>query len=258
MTQLITQELAIVVAVKTQNPAILNEDFLKQSGIIPAEWKLVRDPIYTDRVAQIVFENGFSIAAQPDRVMFLEAIGDKPIDTISAGEVAQKYVETLRLADYQAVGINFRSYVAHQTQAAANAYINTQLLAAGTWQKYGEGTVRASLNLVYDFPNRQLNLSINEASIQFPEQAPTPVVLFAANYSYDISTTEAEDKATSISKAIGNWQQDLSECTNLITERFISFKTSMIDGSEDISKLISGDIHTVNSEELPMVLVPSN
>ena len=80
----------------------------------------------------------------------------------------------------------------------------------------------------------------------------------SANYSYDISTTEAEDKATSISKAIGNWQQDLSECTNLITERFISSKTSAIDGSEDISKMISGDIHTVDAEDLPMVLVPSN
>ncbi len=254
MTQLITQELAIVVAVKTQNPAILNEDFLKQSGIVPTDWKLARDPIYTDRVAQIVFENGFSIAAQPDRVMFLEAVGDKEISSISAGKVAQKYVETLKLADYQAVGINFRSYAAYETSAAASEYINTQLLAAGNWQKYGEVPVRASLNLVYDFTDRQLNLSINEASIQFPEQPLTSVVLFAANYSYDISKTEAEAKATAISKVIGNWQQDLSECTNLITERFLATQPA----SESRDKLVSDDIEAIDVEKLPMVLVPSN
>ena len=90
MSQLITQELAIVISVQTQNPTLLNEDFLKQTGIVPSDWKLAREPVYTDRVAQIVFENGFSIAAQPDRVMFLEAVGDKDLATISAGEVAQK------------------------------------------------------------------------------------------------------------------------------------------------------------------------
>jgi hypothetical protein len=239
MSNLITQELAIVISVKTQNPNLLNEDFLKQTGIIPSDWKLARDPIYTDRVAQIVFENGFSIAAQPDRVMFLEAVGDKEIDTISAGEIAQKYVATLKLADYQAVGINFRSYVAQNSPEAANEYINNELLAAGSWQDYGAGAVRASVNLVYDLSERQLNLSINEASIQFPEQPATPVVLFAGNFSYDASKIAADDKATEIAKVIGNWQQDLNEYTALISDRFLTESEdrrgsarSVVDGME--------------------------
>ena len=43
MSQLITQELAIVISVKTQNPSLLNEDFLKQTGIVPSDWKLARE-----------------------------------------------------------------------------------------------------------------------------------------------------------------------------------------------------------------------
>jgi hypothetical protein len=228
MSQLITQELAIVVSVKTQNPTILNEEFLKQTGIIPSDWKLARDPIYTDRVAQVVFENGFSIAAQPDRIMFLEAVGDKDLATISAGEVAQKYVNTLRLADYQAVGINFRSYIAQTTPEAAKDYINTNLLAAGSWQQYGSDGVRASLNLVYDLSERRLDLSINEASIQFPEQPATPVVLFAANFSYDTSSAAEGEKATKVAEIVGKWQADLQEYTTLIEERFMT-TTSSID-----------------------------
>lgn len=246
MTQLITQELAIVIAVKTQNPTILNEDFLKQSGIIPSDWKLARDPIYTERVAQIVFENGFSIAAQPDRVMFLEAVGDKPIDSINAGTVAQKYVNTLKLADYQAIGINFRSYVAYPNEALASQFISTQLLANGSWQSYGE-SFKASLNLVYDLNTRQLNLSINEASIQFPDQLATPVVLFAGNFSYDIANLSIEERVKKIDSNIGNWQNDLAAYTELINERFLTKNT-----------IKSVDIYEnngiVNAIELPSVL----
>ncbi len=257
MSNLINQELAIVVSVKTQNPTILNEDFLKQSGIIPSDWKLAREPIYTDRVAQIVFENGFSIAAQPDRVMFLEAIGDKEIDTISAGEVAQKYVATLKLADYQAVGINFRSYVAHNSPEAASEYINSQLLAAGSWQQYGIGAVRASVNLVYDLSERQLNLAINEASIQFPEQPATPVVLFAGNFSYDASNISADDKATEIARVIGNWKQDLTEYTALITERFTAASDSK-GGHKGNAKSVVGDMEVAYAAELPALALTAN
>jgi hypothetical protein len=258
MSKLVTQELAIVVSVKTQTPTILNEDFLKQSGIIPSDWKLAREPVYTDRVAQIVFENGFSIAAQPDRIMFLEAIGDKEIETISAGEVAQKYVATLKLADYQAVGINFRSYVAHNSPAAASEYINNQLLAAGSWQQYGTGAVRASVNLVYDLSERQLNLSINEASIQFPEQPATPVVLFAGNFSYDTSKIPAGDKSTEISKLIGNWKQDLHEYTTLISERFITATPDSEGGSKGKAKSVVEDMEVAYAAELPPVLLTAN
>lgn len=258
MRQLITQELAIVVSVKTQNPTILNEDFLKQTGIIPSDWKLAREPIYTDRVAQIVFENGFSIAAQPDRVMFLEAVGDKDLATISAGEVAQKYVATLKLADYQAVGINFRSYVAQESPEAASEYINGELLAAGSWQQYGTGTMRASLNLVYNLSDRQLNLSINEASIQFPEQPATPVVLFAGNFSYDASQTPADDKAAKIAELIGNWQQDLNEYTALISERFITEATDSKGGRKGKAKSVTEGMEVAYAAELPQVALTAN
>jgi hypothetical protein len=257
MSQLITQELAIVISVKTQNPNLLNEDFLKQTGIVPIDWKLAREPIYTDRVAQIVFENGFSIAAQPDRVMFIEAIGDKDINTINVGEVAQKYVSTLKLADYQAVGINFRSYVAHNTPEDTVEYINTQLLAAGSWQQYGNGAVRASLNLVYDLPSRRLNLSINEASIQFPEQPATPVVLFAGNFSYDTSET-IDDKAGEIAKVIGNWKQDLSEYTTLISDRFITVNPDHKGGSKGKAKSVTEGMEVAFAAELPKVALTAN
>jgi hypothetical protein len=103
MSKLITQEIAIVIAVPVEDPTMLNENFLKQAGIIPIDWQLEREPVYSDRVAQIMFTNGVSIVAQPDRLMFLEIVGDKSSEALHAGEVAQKYLATLKMADYRSV-----------------------------------------------------------------------------------------------------------------------------------------------------------
>jgi hypothetical protein len=68
------QELAIVIATENHNPTILNLDFLKCSGIVEEDWQLSRSPICHSQASQIVFQNGISLASQPDRIIFAEAI----------------------------------------------------------------------------------------------------------------------------------------------------------------------------------------
>ena len=69
---LILQELGIVVAMQQPNPNLVTAEFLKLSGIIPADWQLAREPINTDSAAQLLFTNGVSIVAEPNRIMFGE------------------------------------------------------------------------------------------------------------------------------------------------------------------------------------------
>jgi hypothetical protein len=221
MSKLITQEIAIVIAVPVEDPTMLNEKFLKQAGIIPIDWQLEREPVYSDRVAQIMFTNGLSIVAQPDRLMFLEIVGDKSIETLRAGEVAQKYIATLKMADYRSVGINFRSYAPQNSPDGATAYINRELLAAGSWQQYNHSKVRASVNLNYDLGDRQLNLSIDAATIQFPTPLTHPAVVFSGTFSYD-PTASSGDRVAKISAIISNWQQELNEFNSFITDKLLS------------------------------------
>lgn len=61
---LVGQELVIIIAAKSNKPTILSPDFLKYSAIIPAEWELTRRPIYTNRVAQVIFQKSISIVAE--------------------------------------------------------------------------------------------------------------------------------------------------------------------------------------------------
>jgi hypothetical protein len=226
--KLTVQEMAIVIAVPTQNPTLINEDFLKYSGIVPSDWQLARQPVYNQQVAQIVFENGTSIAAQADRVMFLQAIGDRPLSEIAIADVARRYVETLKKADYRAVGLNFRSYFSYGTDTdAPREFINKQILSSGDWQNFGSQPMRASVTLNYTLEdNRTLNVTVNDATIQFPEKDTEAITLFAANFSEDLSELPAESRLKAIASATDRWEDDLLTLSKLLEKNFGSKDTT--------------------------------
>jgi hypothetical protein len=80
---LILQELGIVVAMQQPNPNLVTAEFLKLSGIIPPDWQLAREPINNERISRLLFTNGVSITAEPNRIMFGETIGDKDLNTLT-------------------------------------------------------------------------------------------------------------------------------------------------------------------------------
>jgi len=229
MNQALTiQELSIVIAVKIENPNILTEELLKFSGIIPADWELDGAPSYNNRIAQLIFKNGFSIALQPDRVMFMEAIASKSREEIVAGQIAENYIKTMKLADYRAVGINIRSFLEDSINPdVVTDYISKQLLSIGQWQDHGNGSLAVSLGLGYQLEGRKLNLTINEASIKLPNQSPTMVVLFSGNYEYALSSTSITERSQELSQIVQNWQQDLTDYSDLIVNKFLSNQVTL-------------------------------
>ncbi|MFN6033580.1 MAG: hypothetical protein ACK48B_05940, partial [Dolichospermum sp.] len=59
-------EIAISIVAKNLNPAVLNPDFLKYTGIIPADWELANQPVYNNNLVQLVYKNGVGIIVQPN------------------------------------------------------------------------------------------------------------------------------------------------------------------------------------------------
>jgi hypothetical protein len=213
------QELALVIAVKNHDPLMVGEAFLKQTGIIPSEWELAQKPYLSQQATQLVFTNGLSIIAEPERVIFSQPLVDKALNTIEVGEIASKYAAILKKADYQGIGINFRSFIPQPSQEAAQDYISQHVLAPASWQQVGSEPVRANVNLNFTLSGRQLALSINPAAIQFPEQEPMPVILFGGNFGYQLDDT---DKLAQLMQIITNWQTDLIEYHQLITQHFVA------------------------------------
>jgi hypothetical protein len=221
-SDLILQELGIVVAMQQPNPNLVTVEFLKLSGIITADWELARQPINNERISKLLFTNGISIVAEPNRIMFGEIIGDKDLNTLTVATVAQKYLNIFKLAQYQAVGINIRGFCPQANPQAATQYINHQLLSDGSWQNYGTAPIQAALNLVYTLEGRQLNLEVAAAQIQVSETEVEPIILFSGNFGYDLATPESGNNLDAVSSILANWQMDLSAYYELIAERFLA------------------------------------
>lgn len=226
------QELVFALAAKNHNPAILNPDFLKYSGIVPIDWELAQPPIHTNAVAQVTFQNGVSIIAQTNRIIFAEVIAAKDLSEVKVPTIARKYVETLPHVDYQAVGINPRGHVAlEQEEDTARKYLAEMLLAPGSWREFGKAPVRATIQLAYELDKGQLNLIINEAALQLPEAELIPVILFSGNFNYEIAGTTQDERLGNLHQIIQNWQVNLETYKELVNTRFLGQESLRLDAA---------------------------
>jgi hypothetical protein len=214
-------EIAIAIIAKNLNPAVLNPDFLKYTGIIPTEWELATQPVYNSNLVQLVYKNGVGIIVQPNRLNVLEMIGVKQLPTeIQFATVALQLIDKLSQIEYQAVGINPKAFISFPTDEEAYQYVCGQLLAPGAWQEFGESKVNAALELSYRLKQGALNLAINQVNVQFGEQT-TPAILFSGNVNYPLAGNTLPEKIQDLKRIISNWPNDVKTFQELLTEKFL-------------------------------------
>ncbi|BAY07532.1 hypothetical protein [Calothrix sp. NIES-2098] len=217
------QEFVIAIAVRQQNPTVLTADFLKYSGIVPSDWELARPPILTNAAAQVVFQNGVSIIAEVNRIVFSEIIANKEAQDVSIPLIARKYVETLTQVSYQGVSINFRGYVLFDREnGTPRNYIFGNLLKPGPWQEYGTSPVQAALRFIYTLKEAQLFLDVNEVGLQLPDKSLLPAILFSANVSHAVAQDDPVQRLNNLVQVIGNWQKDLETYKEVVNTKFLT------------------------------------
>lgn len=218
-----TQELVIAIAVRQQNPTVLTADFLKYSGIVPNDWELARPPILTNAAAQVVYQNGISIVAEVNRVVFSELIANKESKEVSIPAIARKYIETLTQVNYQGISINFRGYVLfNQENNTPRNYIFNNLLKPGSWQDFGTSPVQVGLRFIYTLKEAQLFLEVNEVGLQLPDKTQLPAILFSANFSHAIAQDDPSQRLASLVQVIGSWQKDLETYQEVVNTKFLT------------------------------------
>ncbi|MCC5638756.1 hypothetical protein LC593_23575 [Nostoc sp. CHAB 5844] len=220
--KLTVQELGIVIAIKNHKPTLLNPDFLKYSGIVPSEWELARQPVFTNNVVQIAYTSGINIVAEPNRIMFLETIEGKELAQVSIPEIVRKYVQALPNLEYGAVGINPRSHISFEQQQDAGKYFSETLLSPGEWQEIGQSRVRASLNLAYTLERSPFYLSINEAAIRKEDETTTPIVMFNGSFSYELTGENSSERLMNLQQVIDNWEADIKTYQEIIGSKFLA------------------------------------
>ena len=216
------EELAIVVLAKGLNPASFTPDFLVHSGIIPADWALVSKPVITAQLSQVVFQNGISLTAEPNKVTFAESLMSKGDEELAIAKLAAQYVETLPNAAYLAVGINPQKVVPFSDRPQdVNTFMAQTLLQPGPWQELGSEPMQASLNLAYQLEDWRLQLSLNPTELRLPGDVLMPSLLFAGNFHYELKADGAEARKAELLEAIATWPEQLKAYRSLIEDQFL-------------------------------------
>jgi hypothetical protein len=228
------QEIAITLAAKNLNPAMLSEDFLKFSGIVPNEWELSKQPILTPNFAQVNFQNGVSIASQPRTIAFVETINLQAPDQLNIPKVARQYVEKLPHAEYQTLSISPKSIIPFTGgEDSARRYITGTLLAPGAWQEFGNAPMQAGLNLLYQLEKCQFSLNINEAKIQIGDRAAIPALLFAGSFNYNVAIDSEPERLQLLIQGLNEWQTDLATFRDIVNKRFLGQASQRFFGEQD-------------------------
>ena len=91
----------------------------------------------------------------------------------------------------------------------SNRYLFDNLIKPGEWQNCGANSVKAEVNLMFNYDDKRLNLNINEAALKLPESETVPIVLFSGNFNYNLTSNSPGDRLSKLKNIINNWQQDL-------------------------------------------------
>lgn len=111
-------ELSVVFVANSNNPSIINPDFLRYNKIVDDSYEVQDSPISTPAFSQVAFKNGIEVASTPDRIIFRQS-GSLDRETVASPEVAKRYLDCVPHVPYCAIGMNPKGVVSGQ---AAESY----------------------------------------------------------------------------------------------------------------------------------------
>lgn len=205
---------SVVIAATSNNPTILNPDFLRHNGIVSKNLKTSEDPppISTPAFSQIAFEDGFRLRADSARILFEQFASSLTEENIICADIAKNYIKTVPHVPYNAIGINLDGHrVLQEREAVSNALIDK-----GTWMKFKTVAPDFQLKAVYELDDKAVTLHIKEDFIQKENGPEIPAIMFKANIHRDITETNQQMRINSLLSILDSWNGDLSDFFSLV------------------------------------------
>ena len=202
-------EFAIVLAVNSNNPTILNPDFLKYNKIVDESFVLSQPPICTEPFAQLPYKNGITITSQLDKVIFSARMGveDKQVFE-DICDIAKKYATLIPHVEYTGVGINPMYLIKFDGAVKSEEFVLNNFLKI---KKIDTKVFNAGLNLGFSLNEQTVcNVKIKSGKGTASEKNQE-VIVVNANFHHelrcDIDTKVT--KVTKMTKIIESYQSDI-------------------------------------------------
>jgi hypothetical protein len=179
----------IVVLSESNNPRLLNHDFLERNAIIPKGW-IPSNIVVTPPFALIQYENGISIQVEENKLQFTCS---KPSEFNWASElpkIATTYLDVLPHVSYKAVGLNFQLISKQPKGQDAEDQLIEKLMKTGPWLQHTGGLTGVVIE--YQFRKNQpwLNLRVGVRETSSPQGSMLEGFIFNANSHYDFTPTD--------------------------------------------------------------------
>ena len=207
-------EVAVVLVAQSNNPSIINPDFLRHNEIVNADLSLQGNPISSPLFSQVKFERGIIVQALPDRVTFLQTGDSLAPEDILCPEIAKRYMEKVPHVPYSAIGINPKGY--RYLSAEVQEKVSNILIKSAE-MSFKDVTPEVHLKTIYQYDTKKIVLDIAETTKKKNDDPEIPIMLFQANIHRDIlSTMDQQDRIKKISEILTSWKDDLSDFDALV------------------------------------------
>lgn len=218
-------ELAIVLFAGEIISTFLTPKFLKQSQIIPQEWKFTQQPQIDGNTGQVAFTNGVNISVNTGFITFSENISYNNLALNKVSKLATKWVNTLHKFNYEAIEINPSSFFTFQDKNSKSFshFIPATLLTNGDWKEASEEPLRASLSLAYIIKQKQLNIKIDDVRLrQESDNSLYAGAMFNGNFFYEVTGNTKETRLQNVHQSINSWQEDFRIFQDLVNNKFLN------------------------------------
>lgn len=201
---------SVVTVADSNNPSILNPDFLREFVLPGESWEPHDSPICTPVHARVAYSNGVSVQSDPKRVVF-EQNGDA-LDSagVAVAEMARRYVRTVPHVKYTAIGINPSLFLSHPESASALQ----EHLRGTVFPPHGGMDPKVFPKAVYAERDRQITVEVFEAVRSDDEETS---LVFRGNIHRAVQGTDRRTRIEHIEAIIRGVQGDLDDFRALVS-----------------------------------------
>lgn len=216
-------QLSVVLVATSNNPSIINPDFLANNNIVDPDRSLQGDPVTTPVFAQVVYEDGLIVRADPERVIFEQSATGTCLRSIICPKMAWVYADVVPHVPYRAVGINPKLHVSLTHANSAN--LASVLDGRGSWLHYNDLEPEIQLKLIYPYSSRKIIVDVLGATRPSPNGQPLPGLVFQGNVHRDLEQPSSQSRIKKLVSIVKNWEGDVRDCRAL-AGKFASYATS--------------------------------
>lgn len=208
---------SIVFAARSNNPTILNPDFLKFNGIVDESFELKEKPICTEPFAQVSYKNHINIISQLDKVVFSINITDginEQFDVVY--NIAKKYLKCIPHVFYTGIGINPKYFLKSPEGMTPERFILDNFI-----KEKDELNKLLSISVKFTFQayeNTKCTMEVMPGEIE-ENDIMSQGVIVASNFHHEIPT-DYDGKIESMISILDSYKKDIDYFNSEIISKY--------------------------------------